>query len=210
MPISKFPGDMRSTKLNFLATVLTLGLKAKTFDTLRLLSESFGGNCTRVPRLTAVRADRANFRAICRGYCADSPGVEVGQVCSAGHFGFVQQFQVLNYYLKYHFGSKLFLLSPDFNFEVRSNFISTVFNVLYTSIFFHLSKTWVRMHMNYLHLLCLSFSGVHITSFFSSYKPKHTDPACVTSTDCARAFTLSKDDLNGLNLRYGSYTLASA
>ena len=36
MSISEFPGHMRSTKLNFLATVLTLGLKAKIFEKVRL------------------------------------------------------------------------------------------------------------------------------------------------------------------------------
>ena len=49
MSICKFPGHIRSTKLNLSATVFILGLKAKT-----LLSESFGGNCARAPRLTAV------------------------------------------------------------------------------------------------------------------------------------------------------------
>ena len=36
MSITKCPDDMRSLKLNFLATVLTLGLKAKIFENLRL------------------------------------------------------------------------------------------------------------------------------------------------------------------------------
>ena len=36
MSISKVLGHMRSTKLNFSATVLTLGLKAKIFGNLRL------------------------------------------------------------------------------------------------------------------------------------------------------------------------------
>ena len=36
MSITKFPGHMRSLKLNFSATVLTLGLKVKIFDNLRL------------------------------------------------------------------------------------------------------------------------------------------------------------------------------
>ena len=36
MSISKFPGHVRSIKLNFSATVLTLGLKAKIFENLRL------------------------------------------------------------------------------------------------------------------------------------------------------------------------------
>ena len=35
MSISKFSGHMQSIKLNFLATVLTLGLKAKIFENLR-------------------------------------------------------------------------------------------------------------------------------------------------------------------------------
>ena len=36
MSISKFPGHMRSTKLNVSATVLTLDPKAKSFENLRL------------------------------------------------------------------------------------------------------------------------------------------------------------------------------
>ena len=36
MSITKCPGHMRSLKLNFSATVLTLGLKAKIFENLRL------------------------------------------------------------------------------------------------------------------------------------------------------------------------------
>ena len=58
MSISRFPGHMRSIKLNFSAIVLTLGLKAKIYEDLRkfktLLSESFGWNCARATRLTAV------------------------------------------------------------------------------------------------------------------------------------------------------------
>ena len=50
MSITKFPGHVRSTKLNFLATVLTLGSKARIFG----LSERFGRNCARAPCLTAV------------------------------------------------------------------------------------------------------------------------------------------------------------
>ena len=38
MSISKFPGHMRSTKLNFSATVLTLSWKTKGFRNLRLNS----------------------------------------------------------------------------------------------------------------------------------------------------------------------------
>ena len=36
MSITKCPGHMRSLKLNFSVTVLTLGLKAKIFENLRL------------------------------------------------------------------------------------------------------------------------------------------------------------------------------
>ena len=36
MSITKCPGHMRSLKLNFSATVLTLGLKAKILENLRL------------------------------------------------------------------------------------------------------------------------------------------------------------------------------
>ena len=63
MSITKRPGH----KLNFSATVLTLGLKAKIFENLRLLSESFGGNCARAPRLTAVWGYSADivFHKIC-------------------------------------------------------------------------------------------------------------------------------------------------
>ena len=38
---------MRSIKVNVSAAVLTLGLKAKILENLRLLSERFGGNYTR-------------------------------------------------------------------------------------------------------------------------------------------------------------------
>ena len=55
MSISKFPGHLRSMKLNSTATVLILGLKAKILENLRLLSESFGGNYAHAPRLTAVQ-----------------------------------------------------------------------------------------------------------------------------------------------------------
>ena len=55
MSISKFPGHMQSTELNFSSTVVALGLKAKIFGNFKtLLSESFGGNCARAPRLIAV------------------------------------------------------------------------------------------------------------------------------------------------------------
>ena len=55
MSISKFPGHMQSTKLNFSATVLTLGLKANDFRKFKtLFSESFGGSCACAPRLIAV------------------------------------------------------------------------------------------------------------------------------------------------------------
>ena len=54
MSITKCPGHMRSLKLNVSATVLTLGLKAKIFENLRLCQAKFGKNCARAPRLTAV------------------------------------------------------------------------------------------------------------------------------------------------------------
>ena len=43
MSITKCPGHMRSLKLNFSATVLTLGLKAKIFENLRLCQAKFCG-----------------------------------------------------------------------------------------------------------------------------------------------------------------------
>ena len=43
MSITKCPGHMRSLKLNFSATVLTLGLKAKIFENLRLSQAKFWG-----------------------------------------------------------------------------------------------------------------------------------------------------------------------
>ena len=55
MSITKCPGHMRSLKLNFSATVLTLGLKAKIFENLRLCKRKLWGNCARAPRLAAVR-----------------------------------------------------------------------------------------------------------------------------------------------------------
>ena len=46
MSITKCPGHMRSLKLKFSATVLTLGLESKNFRKFKtLLSESFGWNC---------------------------------------------------------------------------------------------------------------------------------------------------------------------
>ena len=47
---------MRSTKLNFSATILTLDLKAKIFVNLNLSSESLGVNCARARRFTAAWA----------------------------------------------------------------------------------------------------------------------------------------------------------
>ena len=52
MSISKFPGHMRSAKLTFSATVLTLGLKD-------FVKRKICGNCARAPRLTAVCSIRA-------------------------------------------------------------------------------------------------------------------------------------------------------
>ena len=49
MSINKFSGHLRSMKLYFSATVLTLGLKAKNFENFEFVfeNESFGGNCRR-------------------------------------------------------------------------------------------------------------------------------------------------------------------
>ena len=49
MSITKFPGHMRSLKLNFSATVLTLGLKARIFENLRLKRKFLGELRTRSP-----------------------------------------------------------------------------------------------------------------------------------------------------------------
>ena len=43
MSITKCPGHMRSLKLNFSATVLTLGLKANIFENLRPCQAKFWG-----------------------------------------------------------------------------------------------------------------------------------------------------------------------
>ena len=43
MSITKCPDQMRSLKLNFSASVLTLGLKAKIFENLRLCQAKFWG-----------------------------------------------------------------------------------------------------------------------------------------------------------------------
>ena len=70
MSISKSPGHMRSIKLNVSATVLTFGLESENFLKFKtLLSESFGGNCARAPRLTAVwpLRRRANIQVWARG-----------------------------------------------------------------------------------------------------------------------------------------------
>ena len=54
MSITKCPGHMRSLKLNFSATVLTLDLKAKNFRKFKTVKRNFEENCARAPRLTAV------------------------------------------------------------------------------------------------------------------------------------------------------------
>ena len=43
MSITKCPGHMRSLKLNYSATVFTLGLKAKIFENLRFCQAKFWG-----------------------------------------------------------------------------------------------------------------------------------------------------------------------
>ena len=64
MSITKCPGHMRSLKLNFSSTVLTLGLKAKIFENLRLCQAKFWGElrtratfyrCVLCARVKAVR-----------------------------------------------------------------------------------------------------------------------------------------------------------
>ena len=51
---------MRSTKLNFSATVITLHLKRKIFGNVTLYEANFfGGNRARAPRLTAVCSSNA-------------------------------------------------------------------------------------------------------------------------------------------------------
>ena len=50
MSITKCPGRMQSLKLNFSATILTLGLKAKIFENLRLcLAKVLGGTAHAPP-----------------------------------------------------------------------------------------------------------------------------------------------------------------
>ena len=59
MSITKCPGHMRSLKLNFSATVLTLGLKAKIVENLRLCQAKFWGELrTRATFDRCVRATR--------------------------------------------------------------------------------------------------------------------------------------------------------
>ena len=61
MSITKCPGHMRSLKLNFSATVLTLGLKAKIFENLRLCQAKFWGELR-----THATFDRCVLHAILR------------------------------------------------------------------------------------------------------------------------------------------------
>ena len=51
MSINKFLGHMPSTKLNFSATVLTLGLKAKIFGNLRLYYGKVLAGTTQAPHV---------------------------------------------------------------------------------------------------------------------------------------------------------------
>ena len=71
MSITKCPGHMRSLKLNFSATVLTLGLKAKIFENLRLSQAKFWGELR-----TRATFDRcvAQCRTSRRGNCTISRG----------------------------------------------------------------------------------------------------------------------------------------
>ena len=66
MSITKCPGHMRSLKLNFSATVLTLGLKAKIFENLRLCQVKFWGELR-----TRATFDRCVDR-ITVGFCFTS------------------------------------------------------------------------------------------------------------------------------------------
>ena len=62
MSITKCPGHMRSLKLNFSATVLTLGLKAKIFENLRLCQAKFWGELrTRATFHCCVRVSSSHF-----------------------------------------------------------------------------------------------------------------------------------------------------
>ena len=64
MSITKCPGHMRSLKLNFSATVLTLGLKAKIFENLRLCQAKFWGELRTRPtfdRCVVVRRQRGKI-----------------------------------------------------------------------------------------------------------------------------------------------------
>ena len=66
MSITKCPGHMRSLKLNFSATVLTLGLKAKICENLRLVKRKFWGELrTRAPfdRCVGTATKYALFKA---------------------------------------------------------------------------------------------------------------------------------------------------
>ena len=79
------------------------------------------------------------------GY-ADSPGDEVDEsglaifVCGSqqSHATAIKTIAL---------GVSHFCPPPALDFEGRSNFISTVLNVSYSSICLHFSKTWVRIHM---------------------------------------------------------------
>ena len=80
-----------------------------------------------------------------RGY-AHSPGDEVDESGSAIFVRGSQQSHATAI-KTIALGVCHFCSHPAFDFEGRSNFISTVLNVLYSSICLHLSKTWVRIHM---------------------------------------------------------------
>ena len=75
MSITQCPGHMRSLKLNFSATVLTLGLKAKILENLRLCQAKFWGELrTRATFDRCVFADRPNrklrfFSIRCNLFC---------------------------------------------------------------------------------------------------------------------------------------------
>ena len=67
MSITKGPGHMRSLKLNSSATVLTLGLKAKIFENLRLCQAKFWGELrTRATFDRCVEGGRVSKRFLSR------------------------------------------------------------------------------------------------------------------------------------------------
>ena len=70
MSITKCPGHMRSLKFNFSATVLTLGLKAKIFENLRLCQAKFWGELRTRATFDRCEARNSTRRDVdTREYC---------------------------------------------------------------------------------------------------------------------------------------------